>query len=152
MLPTPYATLYSITPKLEWFAYIEDYLRHGHKDPSKPQHRKRLIEIEAAKYALIEDQLYHTEKDGNLCLCVPKSQYLEFLHHAHAGILGGHFSGPNTAKNILWTGLWWPTLQQDALEFGKRCEHCQCSKPPISHDEMPLGPIMEIRAFEKWGL
>ena len=103
-------------------------------------------------YTLIKDQLYHRGKDGNLRLCVPESQYLEILYHAHAGISGGHFSGPITAKLILWSGLWWPTLHMDALEFVKRCEQCQRTKPPVAREEMPLRPIMATRAFAKWGI
>ena len=83
---------------------------------------------------------------------MPENQYLEILHHAHAGVAGGHFSGLLTAKAILWSGLWWPTLQMDALEFVKRCEQCQRTKPPVAADEMPWRPIMATRAFAKWGI
>ena len=56
------------------------------------------------------------------------------------------------AKLILWSGLWWPTLHMDALEFVKRCEQCQCTKPPVARQEMLLRPIMATRAFAKWGM
>lgn len=102
--PIIYATLYSITPAPKWSSYIVEYLKNVHIDPFKPTHRRRLIENEAAKYVLIKDQLYHRGKYGNLRLCVPESQYLEILHHAHAGISGGHFSSPTTAKTISWFG------------------------------------------------
>ena len=147
--PIPYATLYSIMQTPTWSLHIVDYLQNGHTDSSKPTHRQRLIEIEAMSYTLIKDQLYHRGKDGNLRLCVPESQYLEILYHTHAGISGGHFSGPITAKLILWSGLWWPTLHMDALEFVKRCEQCQRTKPLVAREEMPLRPIMATRAFAK---
>ena len=83
---------------------------------------------------------------------MPESQYLDVLHHAHVGIARGHFSGKITARTILWSGLWWPTLHQDALEYVKRCEECQRTKPPVAMDEMPLRPIMATRAFAKWGI
>ena len=136
--PTQYATMYSITPTPRWSAYIEDYLQTGHKDQSKPMQRRCIIETKVANYTLIENQLYHRCKDGNLQLCVPKSQCLEILYHVHASIARGHFLGPKTARNILWTGLWWPTLQQDAVEFVKHCEHCQRTKPPVVNDKMTL--------------
>ena len=150
--PVPYATLYSITPLPRWSSYIVEYLKKGHTDPDKPKHRKMLIEVEAQNYTMIEDQLYQRGKDGNLRLCVLETQYLEILHHAHAGIAGGHFFGPTTAKIILWSGLWWPTLHMDAQEYAKRCEHCQRTKPPVAKDEMPLRPILATRAFAKWGI
>ena len=120
--PIQYATLFSITITPRWSSHIVEYLQKGHTNSSKLAHRKRLIESEAEHYTMISDQLYRRGKDGNLRLRVPESQYLEILHHAHAGIAGAHFSGPLTAKAIIWSGLWWPTLQMDALEFVKRCE------------------------------
>ena len=74
------------------------------------------------------------------------------LSHAHSGVAGGHFSGETTAKIISWSGLWWPTLQSDAAEYVKRCDVCQCTKPPIASDQMPLRPMMAARAFAKWGI
>ena len=150
--PMEYATLYSIMPTPKWASYVVQYLKNGHDDPTKPKHRQRLIEAEAANYTMIKDQLYRRGRDGNLRLCVPESQYFDVLHHAHAGIAGGHFSGQITARTILWSGLWWPTLHQDALEYVKRCEECQRTKPPVAMDEMPLRPIMATRAFAKWGI
>ena len=79
---------------------------------------------------MISDQLYRRGKDGNLRLCVPESQYLEILHHTHARVAGGHFFGFLTAKAILWSGLWWPTLHMDAETYVARCEECQRTKPP----------------------
>ena len=63
---------------------------------------------------------------------------LSILTHAHSGLAGGHFSGETTARIILWSGLWWPTLFGDAIAFVKHCDQCQRSKPPILSDEMPL--------------
>ena len=101
---------------------------------------------------MIGDQLYHRGKDGNLRLCVLEKKYLEILHHAHAGMLGGHFSRDTTAKNISWSGLWWPTMFSDAAKFVKHCDACQQTKPPVTRDEMPLRPILASRAFAKWGI
>ena len=117
--PIPHATLFAVNPLPRWSSYIVEYLTKGHTNPNKPKHRKLLIEAEAQNYTLIDGQLYKRGKDGNLRLCVSESQYLEILHHAHAGVAGGHFSGPTTAKSILWSGLWWPTLHMVALEYVK---------------------------------
>lgn len=104
-------------PTPNWASYMVDYLKHGNDNAKMPKHRARLIQVEAENYTLIKYQLYKRGKDGSLRLRVPESKYLEVLHHAHAGIAGGHFSGITTAKTILWSSLWWPTLHQDALEF-----------------------------------
>ena len=77
-----------------------------------------------------------------LRLCVLEEKYLQVLEHAHAGIAGGHFSAETTAKTILWSGLWWPTLHMDAQVYVAKCEECQRTKPPIHRDSMPLRPII----------
>ena len=85
-------------------------------------------------------------------MCVCETDYFSILTHAHAGTGGGHFSGDTTARLILWSGLWWPTLFGDAEEYVKQCDQCQRTKPPILSDKMPLRPIMATRAFAKWGI
>ncbi|MCO5549982.1 hypothetical protein L7F22_003459 [Adiantum nelumboides] len=49
-------------------------------------------------------------------------------------------------------GIWWPTLSHNAKEFVKRCDECQRTKTPIKKDEIPLRPMISMRAFAKWGI
>ena len=98
------------------------------------------------------NQLYHRGIDNQLQLCIKENEYLPILHQAHSGVGSGHFSSETTTRNILWSGLWWPTLNFDAAQFVKRCEECQRSKPPTTYDRMPLRPLMATRAFAKWGI
>ena len=114
--------------------------------------RKRAVEVEACSYTLIGNQLYHHGKDHHLRLCVTKAEYIPILEQSHAGLVGGHFSSTITARAIMTSGLWWPTLFQDAEEFVKRCDTCQCTKNPIQKDNMPLRPIIGAPAFAKWGI
>ena len=39
------------------------------------------------------------------------------LAEAYGGTAGAHYSGKDTAQNILRVGLWWPTLHKDAKEY-----------------------------------
>ena len=150
--PIPYATLFHVSLTPQWSSYIVQYLTNGHTDQKLTTQRKRAIEVEARDYTIIENQLYKKGKDGNLRICVCESDYLGVLTHAHSGSGGGHFSGETTAKLILWSGLWWPTLFHDSNEYVKRCDECQRVKPPISSDQMPLRPMLATRAFAKWGI
>ena len=150
--PHRYSTLFSVQMNPKWSHYIEQYLTYGHKDSNMPRQRKKAIEVEAADYTLIGGQLFKRGKDGNLRTCVPEMDYLSVLTHAHSGVAGGHFSGETTAKIILWSGLWWPTIFSDANEYVKHCDQCQRTKPPITSDNMPLRPVMAARAFAKWGI
>ena len=58
----------------------------------------------------------------------------------------------STAKQIIYSGLWWPTLYSDAQEFVKRCDVCQRNRVPNKLENMPMQPILSMRAFSKWGI
>ena len=98
------------------------------------------------------NQLYSRGQDGQLRLCVCEDEYIPVLQCVHLGIGASHFSGASTAKQIVYSGLWWPTLYNDALEFVKRCNECQRSRVPNKLEQMPMRPIMSTRAFSKWGI
>ena len=85
-------------------------------------------------------------------MCVTKAEYIPILEQAHARLLGENFSSTTIAKAIMTSRLWWPTLFEDAEEFVKRCDACQCTKTPIQEDNMPLRPIIGACAFAKWGI
>ena len=128
------------------------YLEKGGMSDGVPKHMQRIMEIESQQYTLLgSGQLYKRGKDGQLCLCVAKNKYIPILHQAHAGVGSEHFGAKIMTKNILWSGLWWPTIRHDAKEFVKHCKFSQRTKVPKEFDQMPLRPIMSTRAFAKWG-
>lgn len=148
--PIAHVTFYVVMATPHWAKYIKDYLQG--KSLDLPRWRKKTVAQEGIDYELIGDQLYKRGHDQVLRLCVPKEKYMDVLEHAHAGISGGHFAAETTAKTIMWSGLWWPTLHLDAELLVARCEECQRVKPPRAMNSMPLRPIMSARAFAKWGI
>ena len=74
------------------------------------------------------------------------------MAQAHANIGGGHLSVDTTARVILTSRIWWPTLFQDANAYVQAWDKCQHFKKPIKSDNMPLRPLMGARAFAKWGI
>ena len=103
-----------------WANYIVNYLKGEELD--LPKHHLRAIAQEAQYYKLIGDQLYKKGKGQVLHLCMPKEKYILVLEHAHATIVGGHFSANSTARTIMWSSLWWPTLHMDVELYVARCE------------------------------
>jgi hypothetical protein len=55
-------------------------------------------------------------------------------------------------QNILFIGIWWPTLQKDAKEYWKSCNVCQRVGNPSRRDEIPLNTHVTLQAFEKWAI
>ena len=147
-----HATLYTVNPIPGWAKDIVTCLQSGTASANIPLHRQKQLLADALNYTMIGDQVYKKGIDGQLRLCVGEKEYIPILHQAHSGVGSGHFSSKTTAKNIMWSGIWWPTIFHDAEAFVKRCEECQRTKVPNMFDKMPLRPIISTRAFAKWGL
>ena len=81
-----------------------------------------------------------------------KRSIFPIFSQAHSSIAGGHFLSKTTAKAMLMSRIWWPTLFQDAHAYVKACDKCQRFKKLIRMDNMPLRPLMGARAFAKWGI
>nr|GEX84775.1 reverse transcriptase domain-containing protein [Tanacetum cinerariifolium] len=72
----------------------------------------------------------------------PETQtILDQCHHEPAG---GHY-GPNvTAKKVLDSGLYWPTIIKEAHTLVRLCEACQKTGNISKRDEMPLNNIQRL--------
>ena len=81
-----------------------------------------------------------------------EGEYIPILTHAHSYAFGGYFFAEVTTKALMRARLWWLDVYKDAIEFVKQCDECKRYKTPSYKDEMPLRPMMEMRAFSKWGI
>ncbi|GKA11225.1 reverse transcriptase domain-containing protein [Tanacetum coccineum] len=65
---------------------------------------------------------------------------------------GGHY-GPNiTAKKVLDSGFYWPTIIKEAHTLVRLCEACQKTGNISKRDEMPLNNIQVCEIFDIWGI
>ncbi|GJS34759.1 reverse transcriptase domain-containing protein [Tanacetum coccineum] len=65
---------------------------------------------------------------------------------------GGHY-GPNiTAKKVLDSGFYWPTIIKEAHTLVRLCEACQRTGNISKRDEMPLNNIQVCEIFDIWGI
>nr|GEV52580.1 reverse transcriptase domain-containing protein [Tanacetum cinerariifolium] len=63
------------------------------------------------------------------------------LDQCHYGPIGGHY-GPNiTAKKVLDSGFYWPTIIKEAHTLVRLCEAYQNTSNISKHDKMPLNNI-----------
>ena len=60
---------------------------------------------------------------------------------------GGHFVGDKTAKKILQSGFYWPTLFKDCFEWVNHCDNCQRMGNINRRNEMPLQGILVVQIF-----
>ena len=53
------------------------------------------------------------------------------LEELHEGIYGSHTGGRSLSHRALTQGYWWPKMQQDAMDYAKKCDQCQRFAPNI---------------------
>ncbi|GJW47351.1 reverse transcriptase domain-containing protein [Tanacetum coccineum] len=84
--------------------------------------------------------------------CVSGSKTRTILDQCHHGPTGGHY-GPNvTAKKVLDSGFYWPTIIKEAHTLVQLCEACQKTRNISKRDEMPLNNIQVCEIFDIWGI
>ena len=57
--------------------------------------------------------------------CVDKEEAKYILEEIYEGICGDHVGSRSLVGKVIRTGYFWPTLQEDAEEFIKKCDKCQ---------------------------
>ena len=100
-----------------WFADLANYLVSGKLPPDLNFQQKKRFLHEAKSYFWDDPLLFKQCADGMIRRCVPKDEIESILHHCHSTDYGGHFGSNRTAMKVLQSGLFWPTLFEDARHF-----------------------------------
>ena len=70
----------------------------------------------------------------------------------HEGFCGDHAGGQSLSKKILRQGFFWPTMNEDSMEYVKRCDKCQrFSKVPRAPPNL-LKQMQSPWPFAVWGI
>jgi transposase InsO family protein len=134
------------------YAEIINYLQTNTFPEGYTDKQKRRLAYRAGPYTIIANTLYKQGKDGVLRRCVTSSEIPQILKECHDNPAGGHFAGDVTARKILQSGYWWPTLFADCSTYTRQCDVCQRIGKPTDSSAMPLTPILALAPFEKWGI
>ncbi|GKA54049.1 reverse transcriptase domain-containing protein [Tanacetum coccineum] len=84
--------------------------------------------------------------------CVSGPQTRTILDQCHHGPTGGHYRPNVTAKKVLDSGFYWPTIIKGAHTLVQLCEACQKTRNISKRDEMPLNNIQVCKVFDIWGI
>ena len=57
--------------------------------------------------------------------CIKGEEAKHVLEEIHGGVCGDHMGAKSLVRKIIRMGYFWPTMQQDAVEFVKKCDGCQ---------------------------
>ena len=77
----------------------------------------------ALRFWLSENQkLYKRSFSGPYLLCVHPEVVVLISEELHERICGSHMGGRSLSHRALTQGYWWAKMQQDALDYAKKCD------------------------------
>ncbi|KAL1531311.1 hypothetical protein AAHA92_34002 [Salvia divinorum] len=106
-----------------WFADMANYMVTGELPPPSEITRAQKMKIKSeARYYFWDDlYLWKVGTDQVIRRCIPDWEQEDVLIHCHSLACGGHFGPKRTARKVLDSGFYWPSLHKDAYEFCQRC-------------------------------
>ncbi|GJZ30845.1 reverse transcriptase domain-containing protein [Tanacetum coccineum] len=149
----PRQTLMEINTKDEpWFTNFANYLIADIIPKGMTYQKKNKFFSDLKHYFWEEPYLFKVCYDGMIRRCVSGLETRTILDQCHHGPTDGHY-GPNvTAKKILDSGFYLPTIIKEAHTLVRLCEACQKARNILKRDEMPLTNIQVCEIFNIWGI
>ena len=108
-----------------WYAHIANYLATGELPTDWKAQDKKFFFTKIHSYYWEEPFLYKYYADQKIRRCVPKSKQQGILSHCYENACGGHFASQKTARKVLQSGFYWPSLFKDAHTMCRECDKCQ---------------------------
>ncbi|GJR21012.1 reverse transcriptase domain-containing protein [Tanacetum coccineum] len=140
----PGETLMEININEPWFADFANYLVGNIIPKGMTYQQKNKFFSDLKHYFWEEPYLFKVCSDGMIRRCISGPETRTILDQCHHGPTGGHY-GPNiTAKKVLDSGFYWPTIIKEAHTLVRLCEACQKTKNISKRDEMPLNNIQSL--------
>ncbi|GJZ16222.1 reverse transcriptase domain-containing protein, partial [Tanacetum coccineum] len=138
----PGETLMEISTRDEpWFADFANYLVSDIIPKGMTYQQKNKFFSDLKHYFWEEPYLFKVCFDGMIRRCVSGLETQTILDQCHHGPTGGHYGPNTTAKKVLDSGFYWPTVIKEAHTQVRLCEACQKTGNISKHDEMPLNSI-----------
>ncbi|XP_015969769.1 uncharacterized protein LOC107493196 [Arachis duranensis] len=119
----PAVTLHLSKLNPSWLDPIINFLENG-KLPDNEKDAKKLRR-EAARYAIIQGQLFRKGFNHPLLKCLHPDQMDYVLREVHEGCCGHHIGGKALARKLIRAGYYWPSMMADSKEFVRKCVKCQ---------------------------
>lgn len=87
------------------------------------------MRVKAPSYAIIDGVLYPKGFMSPWLKCVEETKGKEALQESHFGLAGAHEGERALTRKIFRTGIYWPTIHQNALKLTRKCVKCQTYSP-----------------------
>ncbi|KAG7559308.1 Ribonuclease H domain [Arabidopsis thaliana x Arabidopsis arenosa] len=134
----------------KWIGAIRSYIADGEVPTEKWAARK--LKAKAARYTLIDGELFKWRFSGPLLICVEGNEARRVMEEIHGGSCGNHSGGRALAIKIKRHRYFWPTMVKDCEKFSQRCDKCQRHAPTIHQPAELLSSITSPYPFMRWSM
>ncbi|KAJ9552607.1 hypothetical protein OSB04_016652 [Centaurea solstitialis] len=137
---------------IPWYADFANYLAAGVLVKGMTHQQKGKFFSDLKYYFWSKPYLFRIGPDRIHRRCVSGPAAWDILTNCHKGPTGGHFGANLTARKVLESGFYWPTIFKDAHTLIKSCGACQRAGNITKKDEMPQQSISVSEVFDVWGI
>ncbi|KAJ9542541.1 hypothetical protein OSB04_029047 [Centaurea solstitialis] len=135
-----------------WYADFANYLAAGILVKGMTHQQKGKFFSDLKHYFWFEPYLFRIGPDRMPRRCISGHAAWDILGNCHNGPTGGHFGANLTARKVLESGFYWPTIFKDAHTLVRSCDACQRAGNITKKDEMPQQSINVSEIFDVWGI
>ncbi|XP_014498356.1 uncharacterized protein LOC106759610 [Vigna radiata var. radiata] len=101
----------------DWRVEVRELIRKQDSGESLcPADSKRV-----ARFMIIGNDLYRRGFSSPLLKCLAEDEAQYVMNELHLGVCGFHTGGRALKAKILRAGYYWPTMEDDAAQFTRRC-------------------------------
>nr|XP_027076019.1 uncharacterized protein LOC113699861 [Coffea arabica] len=144
--------LFSANLTLPWYADIVNFLVTDKFPAGWSKAKRDKLRSDAKSYIWDDPYLWKRGADQIIRRCVSENEFQSILAYCHSFACGGHFGPKRTARKVLESGFYWPTLFKDAYLFCKSCDKCQRVGSISRRDQMTQTPMIFVEIFDVWGI
>ena len=135
-----------------WYHDILRYVKNQQYLDLANDNDKRTLRRLAMGFFLDEEVLYKKSKDQILLRCVDATEGKKIVHEIHEGVCGTHANGHVMARQIIRAGYYWMTLENDCINYVRKCHKCQIYADKIHVPPTSLNVMVSPWPFSMWGM
>nr|GEV46724.1 reverse transcriptase domain-containing protein [Tanacetum cinerariifolium] len=139
-------------PSTPWFVDFANYHAGKFIIKGMTTQQKQKFFKDVRHYFWDDPYLFRTCPDQIIRRCVAGQETIDILKACHSGPTGGHYGANYTAKKVVDSGFYWPTIYKDAFELVKNYDSCKRQGKISKRDEMPQNYIQVCKIFDVWGI
>ena len=148
----PHEQLFKLQATSPWFADLVNFLAAKVLPENFKRFQVEKLKSDAKYYVWDDPYLWKLCSDQVIRRCVHDDEFNSILSFCHSFACGGHFGPKRTARKVLDSGFYWPSLFHDAYIYCKNCEQCQRVGNISRKNEMPQQPLLFCEVFDVWGI